>query len=1147
MGWNNPDIPWRELERRLSGRPDLPQDEAPVSRRRAAYRPQPLVRGSSGTPFAELHAHSSYSFLDGASSPAELVEEAVRLGLESLTLTDHDGMYGIVQLFAAARTYGLPVGYGAELGFHAPPRTHSDRMTSARSAVPDPDAEHLLVLARDQHGYANLCRAISTAQLRGGAKGHPAYDWDELAELADNRWLVLTGCRKGKVLKALTTQGLPAARRALDELVSRFGRDSVAVELTYDLDPVADERYDALALLAAEQHLSIVATTGAHFHAPSRRPLATTVAAIRARRSLDEIDGWLPASGAVQHLRSGDEMAARFARWPDAVTNAARLGREVAFELRLVAPELPPFPDLEGHPDELSYLRHLAYEGADRRYGGKPHEAVARARIEHELDIIGKRDFPGYFLIVREIAKFCRDKGILAQGRGSAANSAVCYALGVTAIDPIAQGDDGHTLIFERFLGPHRGDPPDIDIDIESGLREQVIQHVYEMYGREHTAQVANVISYRPRSAVRDVARALGYAAGQQDAWAKEIERGYYWGQETEHQTEGIPTQVIDLAEELQKAPRHLGIHSGGMVICDRPVIEVCPVEWGRFTTRTASGARKPSRTVLQWDKDDCAEINLVKFDLLGLGMLSALHGCFDLVREHHGRTLDLDLVPKEQPCVYDMLCAADAIGVFQVESRAQLGTLPRLRPRKMYDLAIEVALIRPGPIQGDAVHPYIRRRHGKEEVAYGHSLMEPSLKRILGIPLFQEQLMELAIDVAGFTPADADQLRRAMGSKRGVERIDALRERLYAGMAGNGITGELADQIYGRIQAFASFGFAESHAMSFASLVYVSSWLKRHYPAAFCAALLNAQPMGFYSPQSLVQDARRHGIEVRPPSLLDSAAEATLEPATFGRSSGHSDTARPRVRCECGDEPVQPAVRLGLSGVRTIGTDVAGRIVAERQLSPFESMADLARRVGLTAEQVEALATSGALACFETSRRDALWVAAAAATARPGQLSVEVNTPVPQGIPPMDEAEQLIADLWSTGITTTTYPTALIRDRLAAQGILTAEAVLHVPDRTRVTVGGVVTHRQRPATAHGVTFLNIEDETGMVNVIVPENVWARYRKVAREAGGMLIRGMLERVEDSGPDGVNGTVVNVLAERLERLHLGIRNTSRDFR
>ncbi|HKC29876.1 MAG TPA: error-prone DNA polymerase, partial [Jatrophihabitans sp.] len=801
MGFNNPEIPWHELERRLSGRPQAPWrqvagdggDSPAWSRKRSSYQPSDLgERAQPQVPYGELHAHSSFSFLDGASAPEELAEEAVRLGLESLTLTDHDGVYGVVRFAEAAQAYGLATGFGAELALDVElPKTKAERDVAARVGSPDPPGTHLLALARDPAGYARLSRVIGTAHLRGGAKGRPIYDGlDELADAADGHWLILTGCRKGAVRRALDRDGVDGARQALAGLVDRFGRDNVAVELTYELEPLADERYEVLAALAFELHLDVVATTGAHYHGPPRRALATALAAVRARTSLDEIDGWLPA-WAGQHLRSGAEMAQRFARWPTAVPNAARLAKEIAFSLSLIAPDLPPFPCPDGH-DEMSYLRELTYRGAAERFAGKPHEARAYEIIEHELQIIEELNFPGYFLVVWEIATFCRDSGILCQGRGSAANSAVCYALKITAVDAVF-----HDLMFERFLAPERGEPPDIDIDIESDRREEVIQHVYEMHGREHAAQVANVITYRPKSAVRDVAKALGYSVGQQDAWSKEIERGYYWSAETEADVAGVPPKVVELAEELQNAPRHLGIHSGGMVMCDRPVIEVCPVEWGRM----------PGRTVLQWDKDDCAEIGLVKFDLLGLGMLSAIQYCFELITEHHGVTYELATIPQEAPCVYDMLCAADSVGVFQVESRAQMATLPRLRPRNFYDLACEVALIRPGPIQGDSVHPYIRRRNGDEAITYLHPRLEKPLKRTLGIPLFQEQLMQIAVAVADFSPSEADQLRRAMGSKRSRDRIEAMRIRLYDGMAANGITGATADSIYEKIQAFAAFG----------------------------------------------------------------------------------------------------------------------------------------------------------------------------------------------------------------------------------------------------------------------------------------------------------------------------------------------------
>jgi error-prone DNA polymerase len=1151
VGWNNPIIPWRELERRLSGRPEpaigepeLPYPDEPHprrghgqhppgdggdspawSRKRTAYEPPAITSKTSvAVPYAELHAHSSFSFLDGSSDPEQLVEEAVSLGIEALALTDHDGMYGVARFAEAAEAFGLPTVFGAELNLDIPmPATQAERSIAARVGVEDPPGSHLLVLARNPDGYASLCRAISQAQLRGGAKGRPVYDLGELAELSNDNWLILTGCRKGAVQQALSSNGfgtfaLDPARHALHELTDRFGRDNVVVELTHALEPLADERYEALAQLADEQQLDLIATTAAHYAAPRDRPLATAVAAVRARTSMDALDGWLPA-WAGQHLRSGAELTQRFSRYPNAIATAARLGKELAFPLRLIAPNLPPFPVPDGH-NEMSYLRELAFRGAAERYGNRedPDEIKrAYAQIEHELRIIDDLGFPGYFLVVWELTQFCAQQSILAQGRGSAANSAVCYALGITAVDSVRYG-----LLFERFLAPERDGPPDIDIDIESDRREEVIQHVYTLHGRQHAAQVANVITYRPRSAVRDIARAFGYAQGQQDAWSKQIDHGYYWDETANtlresQDSDAIPEKVLQLAEQLQNAPRHLGIHSGGMVMCDRPVIEVCPVEWGRM----------PGRTVLQWDKDDCATAGLVKFDLLGLGMLSALKYCFDFVEEWFGVRYGLHEIPPEDPLVYDMLCVADTVGVFQIESRAQMATLPRLKPRKFYDLVIEIALIRPGPIQGNSVHPYIRRKNGLEEVTYPHPKLKPALEKTLGIPLFQEQLMQLAIDAAGCSAAEADQVRRAMGSKRSHEKMEGMRARLYDGMEANGITGRAADDIFEKIKAFAAFGFAESHSISFAFLVYASSWLKLYHPAAFCASLLNAQPMGFYSPQSLVHDAKRHGVVVRGPDLNISLAAANLEDAAG-------------VGSYTGPGPVQPAVRLGLSSVRGIGDDLAEKIVAERAAQgDYQSMAELSRRIGMSSELLEALATAGAFECFGSTRREALWGAGAAAEYRPGQLDLAVGSEeqVPP-LPAMTEPEQLMADLWATGITRDCYPTALIRERLTALGVTPADRLRQLPDKTRVTVAGIVTHRQRPATARGVTFVNLEDEFGMINVICDPVIWQRHRRVAREAGGLLIRGMLERA-----DGV----VNVSAERIDKLDLGLRTKSRDFR
>lgn len=1094
-----------------------------------------------GVPYAELHCHSQFSFLDGASPPEELVAEAVRLGLDALALTDHDGFYGVVRFAEAARLAGLPTVFGAELtlGRVAPPVGDPDPGIAAGES-------HLVVLARSPRGYALLARAISEAQLRG-EKGAPRLSLEQLCALggvdappADRgHWTVLTGCRKGAVAAALDARGPAAAADELSRLVDAFGRAQLAVELWDHGHPLDSVRNDALAEIALRADVDPIATTNAHYATPARRPLATALAAVRARRTLDELDGWLPAAAGA-HLRSGAEQARRFARYPGVVERAAELGRECAFDLQLVAPNLPPFPCPDGL-DEMTYLRRLTERGAQHRYGPRHRERVAGAwaQIDHELDIIERLGFPGYFLVVHDLVEFCRRNDIYCQGRGSAANSAVCFALGVTKADAVSLG-----LLFERFLSTERDGPPDIDIDIESGRREEVIQYVYARHGRHYAAQVANVITYRPRSAVRDMASALGHAPGQADAWAKQVDR---WesitsqlAPEGEASADGvdpahrIPSLVAELAAQVEHAPRHLGIHSGGMVLCDRPIIEVCPVEW----------ARREGRTVLQWDKDDCAAAGLVKFDLLGLGMLTALHHTVDMVAEAHGLVVDLAEIPQDD-AVYDMLCAADSIGVFQVESRAQMATLPRLKPRTFYDLVVEVALIRPGPIQGDSVHPYIRRRNGLESVTYLHPLLEPALAKTLGIPLFQEQLMQMAIDVAGFSPGEADQLRQAMGSKRSTERMERLRGRLYGGMAERGITGEVADAIFDKLAAFANFGFPESHSVSFAYLVYASSYLKRYFPAAFCAGLLNAQPMGFYAPHTLVADARRHGVEVRTPDLSASGVGATLEWVEGVRAVAGSAPAPVDRPPSDGVDVHQPFVRLGLGSVRGVGDALAAAIVDEREShGPYASLDDLVQRVEIDRDALEALATAGAFGGLTDrdgtplDRRRALWVAGALAEGGRGRLPGIVTGMEAPMLPGMSPRELAGSDLWATGVAPDGHPTRFERDHLRSMGVLTAAQLPHTPHGVRVLVGGVVTHRQRPGTARGITFLNLEDETGLINVICSPGLWKRHRRVARAAAALLVRGRLERV-----DGV----INVVAERLEPLPVVGAGRSRDFR
>lgn len=1135
MGWNNPPIPWSELEKRLSPVPrkvDAARDDGPGSRKRKAYRPKEEVRPPDGpvTPYAELHCHSNFSFLDGASGPDRLVEEAVRLGLHGLALTDHDGFAGAPLFAEIAQKYqGLKTVFGAELSLG---------LSGPQNGVPDPEGSHLLVLADGVEGYHRLAAAITEAQLRGDEKGRPVYDLEELSGRGRGHWVVLTGCRKGSVRTALEAGGSAAAALELDRLTALFGHDRVVVELVDHGYPRDHEVNDVLAGLAGVHGLPVVATNNVHYATPAEHRLASAMAAIRARRSLAEMDGWLPAWGAAG-LRSGAEMAARFSRYPGAVARSVTLADQLAFDLQKATPRLPKEGIPEGETPS-SWLRVLTERGFERFYRGTSHEARARERVEVELRVIEEKDFAGYFVIVHDIVAFAKSKGILCQGRGSAASSAVCYALGITAIDSVF-----YNLPFERFISAHRDEEPDIDVDFDSDRREEVIQWVYERYGRHNAAQVANVITYRPKMAVRDAAKALGFSVGQQDAWSKQIDS---WSSLVG--AEDVPEAVVGLANQLIKSPRHLGIHSGGMILTERPIGEVCPIE----------RARMEKRTILQWDKDACEYMGLVKFDLLGLGMLGALNQMMVMVAEDLGEQWTLQSIPKEEPGVYDMLCRADSIGVFQVESRAQIGTLPRLRPRCFYDLAIEIALIRPGPIQGGAVHPYIRRATGREEVTYAHPDLEPVLERTLGVPLFQEQLMEMAVAIGDCSRDDADLLRRAMGSKRGIERIESIKETLFTGMARRGLVGEDAKQIYVQILSFANFGFAESHSLSFALLVYASSWFKLHYPAAFLAGLLRSQPMGFYSPQSLTQDARRHGVEVLRPDIVSSQAQAALEL----RSSSSSRRGEPTGMSSCVGAHHEPtpydatapdptpihrrdgayAVRLGLDEVRGIGTEVARRIVAARAEQPFRDMVDLSRRAGLDSGQLEALATAGVFESWGLSRREALWNAGF--TEREDHLEGAAAVVSAPALPELDPVEVTLADLWATRITPGSHPIGHLRPVLDQVGILSVNGVFSAESGRRIHVAGLVTHRQRPGTAGGVTFLNLEDESGMLNVICTQGVWNRYRKVARTAAGMVIRGIVER-----HDGVTNLVADKISS-LESVSAGAdqalmkRHSSRDF-
>ncbi len=1085
-----------------------------------------------GPRYAELHAHSNFSFLDGASHPERLVERAAKLGYEALAITDHDGFYGLVRFWQAARETGLPSVYGVELSLH-PASSPDEGITSpfeeaaqrdaaptARASSDDPtrskgrrtrrshrtkpsadhgEFEHLVVLAPSPEGYAQLSRLVSRAQLRG-EKGRPLYRWENLAEAATRGELVaLSGCGRGAVPHAAQQGDEVEALRAASRLREIFGR-RLHIELWDYRMPEDDHRNDLLWEVADRLGLPVVATNNVHYADRRDADLSEVLAAVGGRRSLTEHDGFRPATD-ERYLKSPGEMAARFRRYPGAVERAASLGREMAFDLRLVAPRLPDFPMPDRFRNEMDYLRHLTFEGARKVYrgGGGGIDERATARLAHELDVIQRLGFPGYFLVVWDIVNFARDQDIMCQIRGSGADSAVCRCLGLTRVDPIRLG-----LPFERFLSEERGRPPDIDLDLEAERREEVIQYCYRRYGRERAAMVANVITYRARSVLKDVAKAFGFTQAQADGMTRYVD--------THAPAElcledplpaGLTTELVyDICRRLDGFPRHLGIHSGGMVIADRPLWQVVPIEWGRME----------GRTVLQWDKDDCAAMGIVKFDLLGLGMLAALHLTVDTIEEVHGRSIDLATVPQE-PAVYEMLTKADTVGLFQVESRAQMATLPRLKPETFYDLAVEVALIRPGPIQGASVHPYLRRRNGEERVRYPHPLAEPVLARTLGVPVFQEQLMELARVCAGFDGGQSDRLRSAMTHKRSDKAMGQLKEEVFEGMRSKGVTGAAAVEIWEKLQGFASFGFPESHSVSFAYIVYMSAWLRYHYPAEFLVGLLNAQPMGFYSPNTLVQDALRHGVVVLDPDVNRSLEECTIEPHPSDEDDivEHCGMRWRRGRGPVGDPPRRSvAARLGLGYVRNLGEAEARRVLAARQIGgAFTDPAEFAHRTGLPVDTLEGLAAAGAFGSLGVTPRQVMWMAGALAGAGPERLPLVPGLDPPE-LAPMDDREAHQASLWATGVSVR-HPIHFARRRLAALGCLPiAEALEMRRNGARVQVGGVVTHRQRPATSRGIVFFNLEDETGLLNVVVLPEIWNEHRKVARRNPGLIIRGTLE-------------------------------------
>jgi error-prone DNA polymerase len=1019
--------------------------------------------------YAELHCLSNFSFLRGASHPEELIARAHQLGYSALALTDECSFAGVVRAHAAARECGLPLVIGSEM----------------RLA----DGPQLVLLATDREGYGNLSELITRGRRRG-VKGRYVLETRDLDQ-------GLPGC-----LALLVPGAAPDAPQAR-WVAERFtGRAWIAVELLCGANDKA--RLAALRELGEACGLPLVAAGDVHMHLRSRRKLQDTLTAIRLGRPLAQC-GQALYPNAERHLRLRLRLSNLYPR--DLLEETLRIAARCTFSLdclRYEYPEeiVPPGATPSGH------LRALTETGLARRFPGGVPPKVSTL-IEHELELIAELGYEPYYLTVHDIVNFARSKNILCQGRGSAANSAVCYALGITEVDPARM-----SMLFERFVSRERNEPPDIDVDFEHQRREEVIQYIYAKYGRERAALAATVIRYRPKSAIRDCGKALGLELAQVERLAKSLS----WWDRQQNLPERLrevgfdpasPTvgRLLALVGALIGFPRHLSQHVGGFVISRGLLSRLVPIE----------NAAMIDRSVIQWDKDDLDALGLLKVDVLALGMLSAIKRALDLIGQQRGAALAMSDVPAEDPGVYAMIQQADTVGVFQIESRAQMSMLPRLAPANFYDLVIEVAIVRPGPIQGGMVHPYLRRRQGLEPVSYPSDAVKAVLERTLGIPIFQEQVMQLAVVAAGFTPGEADGLRRSMAAWKRKGGLEHFEQRLIQGMGARGYAREFAERIYQQILGFGEYGFPESHSASFALLVYVSAWLKRHHPAAFLAALLNSQPMGFYAPAQLVQDARRHGVEVRPVDALASDWECTLEPDANGT----------------------PAVRLGLLMVKGLSEAGAGRMVQARAQGGFASVEELMRRARLDRHELKCLAASDALERIAGHRRLAYWQVAGVETAPHLLSEAPIHETDPQLSAP-SEGDGLVADYRSLGLTLGRHPLALLRSRLARMRLAAAEEVRRLPHGSSVRAAGIVIGRQRPDTASGVVFVTLEDETGCVNVIVWRDLGERQRRELLGAQLMAVYGSIER---------EGEVVHVIARRLadhSELLGRLATRSRDF-
>src|SRR6058998_1048813 len=1107
--------------------------------------------------YVELHSRSAFSFLEGTSLPEKLIESCANLGMPAMALLDRNGVYGTPRFHMAAKKIGLKAHIGAEVTCDWPSQRHrateniSDlRLQIADIRQPEPqsicnlkstiyNSYRLPLLVSSRAGYQNLCRLITKMKLRA-KKDEGAAREDELREHAAGL-VCLTGGDNGPLSLALARGDNTEARQSVECLADIFGRENVYVELQRHFHREQEARNHAAIEIARSLQLPLLATNGVSYATPRERELCDVFTAIRNHCTLATA-GRLLARNSERHLKSPEEMQKLFSDFPEAIANTAELSSRLEFALSDLGYEFPKYPVPAGET-MMSFLRERTWDCFQQRYGraGAQLENRAHRQVERELHLIEKLKLPGYFLIVWDLVRFCREQNILVQGRGSAANSAACYSLGITAVDPV-----GMDLLFERFLSEERGEWPDIDLDLPSGdQRERVIQYLYKRYGERGAAMTANVITYRSRMAGREMGKALGFDPETLDKVSAAVSTWEYRDSNDtfDHRFRDAGLDLnhprlrkyFELCVAVQDLPRHLGQHSGGMVICQGQLDSVVPLE----------PASMPGRVVVQWDKDDCTDLGIIKVDLLGLGMMAVLEDSLDLIRNHYDEEVDLAHLPADDPEIYSTLQKADTIGMFQVESRAQMSCLPRLRPQGFYDIVVQVAIIRPGPIVGQMVNPFIKRRQGREDVTYAHPSLEPVLKRTLGVPLFQEQLLRMAMVVAGFSGGEAEELRRAMGFKRSEKRMREIETKLRAGMDRNGISREAQEQIILSITSFALYGFPESHAASFALIAYASAYLKCHYLAAFTAALLNNQPMGFYRPATIVKDAQRHGLKVLPVDVMESEWKCTVVNSVVGYAP-----------LDVGQKAERPALRLGLRYVRGLREEASQALVRERNQTPFTSIHDLAHRVPeLRKDELNTLAEIGSLNSVLSSqlpvasdsdttrnsklhRRDALWQVERAVRYS-GPLLEELPEPDSKSpLERMNDEERLVADFRGTGLTVGPHPMAYHREQLQNAGVCRAIELKSLPNGRRTRIGGCVIARQRPGTAKGFVFLSLEDETGVANAIINPDLFQKNRLLVSSEQFLMIEGILQNQDN---------VISVKAERVLPLAITQAETvSHDF-